>query len=602
MNDSTNPSQDHEAHSADSNARGLPRPPLNPPDSRTNGALPTHEAESTALPLELPPQVDRSIFDNSSDNLLRLELPQDDRSLLERSGNLLATSAIEAEPLPLDHAKVAASTPPPSPPATLHRLIRTIAGFIILFLTLRLLALEPFGVPTGSMAPTLIGNHREGPCPRCGHLVRIGDPGPGDRGGVFEDAHCPNCSQAKIDLSASRDISGDRLLVDKNIFNLRNPRRWEVAVFRCPVDDSKPYVKRVVGLPGEEITIQDGDVYANGELLRKGLAEVRETRLPFFDLSYAPPQTWAKRWLVEPPNEDPRLPLPQPAVAPESRTVDASILHDGAVHLDASSPEKTIALTYRHTNVNEGDRETEVRAWNSYNGPPRRASRTQPVRDFALTCDVQVISGDDGLFSCRLYDGADSVTLDLTVGAKPPGLASLMREKHGGLASIRDRGLLPGQTYHLEFSFFDRRVAVALNGRPLFEPIDLPPVSKRDDVRRPLQLGARACNVIVKNLKLYHDIPYTHGGQTDITSWKLGPREYFVLGDNTSNSQDSREWRSQDADPKTGQHEPRPGVPEGAFLGKPFFIHQPLRLGRTTIGGQEREFQTLDWSRLRWLH
>jgi signal peptidase I len=69
----------------------------------------------------------------------------------------------------------------------------------------------------------------------------------------------------------------------------------------------------------------------------------------------------------------------------------------------------------------------------------------------------------------------------------------------------------------------------------------------------------------------------------------MGRDEYFMLGDNSGNSQDGRKW-------------PRPGVPEGEFIGKPFLIHQPLRTGRMTFGGREREFQTVDWARLRWLH
>ena len=70
---------------------------------------------------------------------------------------------------------------------------------------------------------------------------------------------------------------------------------------------------------------------------------------------------------------------------------------------------------------------------------------------------------------------------------------------------------------------------------------------------------------------------------------ELGPKEYFVLGDNSGNSQDSRKW-------------PTPGVPEADFIGKPFLVHQPLRVGRVNVGGRERVFQTLDWSRLRWVH
>ena len=105
-----------------------------------------------------------------------------------------------------------------------------------------------------------------------------------------------------------------------------------------------------------------------------------------------------------------------------------------------------------------------------------------------------------------------------------------------------------------------------------------------------MQFGARGCRVVVRNLKLYQDIHYTPGGRNATASpCRLGADEYFMLGDNSGNSQDSREWAI-------------PGVPEADFLGKPFLIHQPLRLGRTTLGGQERVFQTLDWSRLRWLH
>ena len=50
---------------------------------------------------------------------------------------------------------------------------------------------------------------------------------------------------------------------------------------------------------------------------------------------------------------------------------------------------------------------------------------------------------------------------------------------------------------------------------------------------------------------------------------RLGADEFYVLGDNSGNSQDSREW-------------PHPGVPVGDFLGKPFLVHQPLRPGRVT--------------------
>jgi signal peptidase I len=119
---------------------------------------------------------------------------------------------------------------------------------------------------------------------------------------------------------------------------------------------------------------------------------------------------------------------------------------------------------------------------------------------------------------------------------------------------------------------------------------DLPPAAGRGEVSRPLQLGARGCKLVIRNLKLYRDTYYTQYGENGTrTPVRLGRDEYFMLGDNSGNSQDSRKW-------------PEPGVPEADFVGKPFLVHQPLRTARVTIGGRDRLFQTVDWSRLRWLH
>jgi signal peptidase I len=96
--------------------------------------------------------------------------------------------------------------------------------------------------------------------------------------------------------------------------------------------------------------------------------------------------------------------------------------------------------------------------------------------------------------------------------------------------------------------------------------------------------------VIIRGLTLYRDVHYTDYGEHGTKSRvRLGPTEYFMLGDNSGNSEDSRKWA-------------RPGVPERDFIGKPILIHQPLRVARVTFSGRQRVFQTLDWSRLRWLH
>jgi signal peptidase I len=465
--------------------------------------------------------------------------------------------------------------------------------FVGLFLILRTLAVEPFGVPTGSMAPALIGHHRAAPCPRCGYPVRVGRPSSGSIAEHFADVACPNC-EYRFSLTDARDLSGDRLLVDKNVYSLRSPRRWEMVVFRCPDPDpkefGKPYVKRLIGLPGETITIVDGDIYVNGQIARKGLAEVRETMIPLFDMNYPPkPDGWGVRWLVS-SDGDPRLPagLPDPKPAPET-----AVIQGGALVLDASeSPQAMAGVTYRHWNLDER-KEEPIRVWNAYDGIPRRSFGVLPAaHDFILTCELEVstTTTDEARFACRLMDGADAISAEFAVGTRATGQVQLVRENHGELGSAAGVALEPGRRYQLEFAFVDRQVLLALDGKLVVAPAELEPAPGRGEVRRPLQLGARGCRVVVRDLQLHRDIHYTqygeHGTRHPVT---LGPKEYYVLGDNSGNSQDSRKW-------------PVPGVPEADFIGKPFLIHQPLRPSRATVGGREREFQTLDWTRLRWLH
>ena len=95
------------------------------------------------------------------------------------------------------------------------------------------------------MAPALIGNHREGPCPRCGYPVRMGYPAAGGSlAEHFEHAGCPNCGYGrKRDHSFSPPTprtSPATVLVDKNVFNLRRPRagRWPFSTAPTPIRES----------------------------------------------------------------------------------------------------------------------------------------------------------------------------------------------------------------------------------------------------------------------------------------------------------------------------------------------------------------------------
>ena len=54
--------------------------------------------------------------------------------------------------------------------------------------------------------------------------------------------------------------SGDYLIVDQLSYRLRSPERGEVIVLKFPFDTSQHFIKRIVGLPGETVEVEDGKV------------------------------------------------------------------------------------------------------------------------------------------------------------------------------------------------------------------------------------------------------------------------------------------------------------------------------------------------------
>lgn len=66
---------------------------------------------------------------------------------------------------------------------------------------------------------------------------------------------------------------GDYLIIDELSYQFRAPQRGEVIVFKYPQDPSQRYIKRIVGLPGETITIQHGQVYISQDSASQALDE-----------------------------------------------------------------------------------------------------------------------------------------------------------------------------------------------------------------------------------------------------------------------------------------------------------------------------------------
>ena len=142
-----------------------------------------------------------------------------------------------------------------------------VIAFILAFV-FRAYVVEAFVIPTGSMAPTLLGQHVEAGCVQCGYRWTFDA---SYAATVTDDLSvaCPMCRYRNPVAAGAPTRAGDRLLVHKYIYQLAEPRRWDVVVFRNPQRsnaDGTPgpqtnYIKRLVGLPGERLHLLDGNVY-----------------------------------------------------------------------------------------------------------------------------------------------------------------------------------------------------------------------------------------------------------------------------------------------------------------------------------------------------
>lgn len=63
--------------------------------------------------------------------------------------------------------------------------------------------------------------------------------------------------------------NGEYILINKLAYKIGDPARGDIIVFEFPDDTSQDLIKRVIGLPGETVTIQDGQVSINGLLLEE---------------------------------------------------------------------------------------------------------------------------------------------------------------------------------------------------------------------------------------------------------------------------------------------------------------------------------------------
>lgn len=473
------------------------------------------------------------------------------------------------------------STMPSYPNPTRRPRLRLLVEFFVLLLVTVLLLrtwyveglLVPCRVTSGSMAETLLGPHREVTCRDCGHHFVCG----ADVQPVSTGATCPNCGCADNDLAAQPDLTGDLLLIDKSAFHLRPPRRWEVVAFRRPQQADKIHVKRVVGLPGESIQIRDGDVYVEGRLQRKTLVQQRAMAI-----------------LVHDANSRPKLD-PNPPDRWRGKNKDSEWASAAGRFARRSTPgdDEVDLLEYRHWCREPGQEgvfsECPITDLCGYNQTrPRRHENIHPVFDLMLSLRL-VETWGQGWLNVTATDGQED--FEVLIHPNRNRYESLHNRRPIPTDAARLPPLPPqGDELLLELSLFDRQFLLAFNGRTVITyPYGPSETGKRKPTSRPLAIGARKLGVTIRDLRVYRDVYYTtpigiEGRWGLDKPLMLGENQYFVLGDNSPISEDSRTW-------------PEGAIPARLLVGKPLLVHFPAKqvaLGRWV-------FQVPDPAKIRYI-
>lgn len=461
-------------------------------------------------------------------------------------------------------------------PSSVRHASEFLVILILGILFARTFAAEAYIVPTGSMAPTLLGLHRDYLCPSCQLRFAIGV----DDDGHFGRPVCPNCGRNDWTGVEAVEGQGDRLLVQKFLFDLRPPRRWETAVFQNPNNPGEAYVKRVVGRPGESIQLDGGDVYINGRIARKDLDAIHALRIPLFDNNHVPSDAARNpRWVA-------RLGGGKgltSSVPSRWRPLGEHFRRD----LNPDAADRVDWLEYRHWQPDHAGY-GPVRDFLAYNG--QELVGENRVRDLMLDAAISVGPGTRSVI-VRIDSGADRFVVALpvdrlgTLEVRRNGQTVPVRPETGGrgLSSTADAARMT----RLEVAVIDRRLTVAVAGRRAFVPLDY------DDPREgpapsaagsaPIAVGVLGGGwVELADLKVYRDVYYTDSLATASkrpfgvgAPYQLGRDEFFVLGDNSPVSNDSRFW------PES------PVVRRELFMGKPFLVHLPSQAVPLQVFGRE---------------
>lgn len=475
----------------------------------------------------------------------------------------------------------------PSDPILANReTVESIVVAVILALLFRAFVAEAFVIPTGSMAPTLMGRHVDVWCDECEYhytasaSVERSSSDDSLTKHVVVDARCPNCGFRKpLDRSFwsnENSFSGDRIIVSKFAYELGSPQRFDVIVFKNPQQAQQNFIKRLIGLPNEEITLEGGNIYVRGkdddqgQIARKPDDKLLALLQIVHDSDHPAPQLqqagWPAWWQPH-GNEDAWKPDESlTSYALSAVTGDALLRYH---HVDPVSND-TPDGWYRNPADPDGEKFKDESHWGAalrgdsleitdwrgglisdfyaYNSS-RSIYTEQPdsppgfregssghghywVDDLAVECEVELAEATGEIlldlvragnhYTCRIDTKTGQATLQARTAAGeaiPFGAGESQTESVAATTSVKGPG-----TYRLRMSNVDHELRLWVNSwRVAFagptsydsERLVLPDVDSPDGDLAPVGVGGNNQALTVRHLKVLRDKYYIAGAGTD---------------------------------------------------------------------------------------
>ena len=460
-----------------------------------------------------------------------------------------------------------------------------ITAFILAFV-FRAFIMEAFRIPTGSMADTLKGAHFRLRCRQCGFKYEYGFvpgryyllngqpmpedtvPGPGSPPLRSYRTRCPSCGNFQSVGGKMPVANGDRILVLKCIYQFLTPKRWDVIVFKNPPEPEINYIKRLIGLPGETVQIIDGDIYIDGQISRKPPKIQNELWTPVYNNDYQP----VNRFMTSFNDHEWQQPFKNDDSSNWTVFEDSPTLF----HLDSMADQMN-TMEY-DTSIGNNFRATYAYDdVGDYSGMPYCSDLM--VRFY---CSLAESRGRIGA-SLSKYRNNYNAWVDLTgemvitrndrrgetteLARKPIKLPTINKSIFFQFANV---------DHQLIFQFGDEKLTYDL-GRGLEDAGRI-----RKDIQPKLKISGSG-KLTLSHVAVFRDIHYTtskyanhpENGRAIGKPFTLNQGEYFVLGDNSPNSEDCRWWTREGLANK-GLKPYRVGVvPRDYLVGKALFVYWP---------------------------